>query len=282
MGYKLNQDFLENLFGMIRLNGGSHDHPSPLQALDRLRLIIIGKNLSQQLKRNQNAVNDVTGEEFIMSRLFRNMPMTHDASKPGEEKREDDESSEDENFHMYKKSRTLAEDDGAQYVWGYIARGSMKTHPDIGSYTHENDDNTEKQLNKENYVEDLSHGGLVKSSETFVDVAEQLEAYFNYIHNTGKNAEQPGFRNPKGIKARSIRKMTKKFPEVPNDIIKSFVTKRINIRVRHMKKIMLEQKVHKYKIAKKPLKKPAGQTNQSDERCAVVGKNKKKLKHFIN
>lgn len=54
MGYKLNQDFLENLFAMVRLNGGSHDHPTPLQALDRLRLIILGKSLTSQLKRNQN------------------------------------------------------------------------------------------------------------------------------------------------------------------------------------------------------------------------------------
>lgn len=214
MTYKLNQDFLENLFAMIRLNGGSHDHPSPLQALDRLRLIILGKNLSQQLKRHQNAVNDVTGEEFIMSRLFRNTLSKLDEDK-SIAKNWEDESSEDESFQLFKKDRTLAEDDGAQYVWGYMARGSMKTFPELGTYTYKNEDDLEMGLNKENYVEDLSHGGLVKSSEGFVHVAEQLETYFNYIHNTGKEVDHPGFRNPRDVKTRTLRKMVKQFPEVP-------------------------------------------------------------------
>ncbi|CAI6358180.1 unnamed protein product [Macrosiphum euphorbiae] len=41
---KVNQDALENLFSQLRTRGGLNDHPSPLNALYRLRMIILGKN----------------------------------------------------------------------------------------------------------------------------------------------------------------------------------------------------------------------------------------------
>jgi len=41
---KLNQDSLENLFSQLRSRGGLNDHPTPLDALYRLRMIILGRN----------------------------------------------------------------------------------------------------------------------------------------------------------------------------------------------------------------------------------------------
>jgi hypothetical protein len=42
--YRLNQDVLENFFGVIRAKGGLHDHPDPLEFRYRLRSYILGKN----------------------------------------------------------------------------------------------------------------------------------------------------------------------------------------------------------------------------------------------
>lgn len=42
--HRLNQDVLENLFSQLRSRGGLNDHPAPLNALYRLRMIILGKN----------------------------------------------------------------------------------------------------------------------------------------------------------------------------------------------------------------------------------------------
>lgn len=42
--HRLNQDALENTFSQLRTNGGLNDHPTPLNALYRLRMIILGKN----------------------------------------------------------------------------------------------------------------------------------------------------------------------------------------------------------------------------------------------
>lgn len=42
--YRLNQDVLENFFGVIRAKGGLHDHPTPLEFKYRLRSYILGRN----------------------------------------------------------------------------------------------------------------------------------------------------------------------------------------------------------------------------------------------
>jgi predicted transcriptional regulator len=42
--HRLNQDSLENFFFQIRSRGGSDEHPSPLAAIYRIRMIMLGKN----------------------------------------------------------------------------------------------------------------------------------------------------------------------------------------------------------------------------------------------
>ena len=42
--YRLNQDILENLFGIIRSKGGLHDHPDRHDCKYRLRSYILGYN----------------------------------------------------------------------------------------------------------------------------------------------------------------------------------------------------------------------------------------------
>uniref|UniRef100_A0A182PWN8 Transposable element P transposase n=1 Tax=Anopheles epiroticus TaxID=199890 RepID=A0A182PWN8_9DIPT len=44
--HKLNQDLLENFFSQLRQKGGTYDHPSPLNCLYRIRLMILGKSPS--------------------------------------------------------------------------------------------------------------------------------------------------------------------------------------------------------------------------------------------
>jgi hypothetical protein len=41
--YKLNRDCLENFFFQLRCRG-PNEHPSPLEAMERMRMIILGKN----------------------------------------------------------------------------------------------------------------------------------------------------------------------------------------------------------------------------------------------
>lgn len=41
---RINQDVIENFFGVIRAKGGLHDHPSPVEFKYRLRSYILGRN----------------------------------------------------------------------------------------------------------------------------------------------------------------------------------------------------------------------------------------------
>ncbi|KAG5871337.1 hypothetical protein JTB14_018591 [Gonioctena quinquepunctata] len=40
---KLNQDALESLFGILRTRGGLDDHPTPINLIYRLRMVLLGK-----------------------------------------------------------------------------------------------------------------------------------------------------------------------------------------------------------------------------------------------
>lgn len=284
MGYKVNQDFLENEFAMVRLNGGSHDHPTPLQALDRLKLIILGKNLTNQLKRNQNTSNSPIEEHYIMSCIFENK--NRRSGKP-ETKCADEQftshDEDDENWIYEPKERSLEEQDGVEYAMGYIARSVLKDNPQMGKYTYKIKDSSEEGLNKENYVEDLSSGGLVQPSEDWMTTADQMESLFNHIHNTGDDSASIGFKERKNVKSRTIKILKAKFPDVPDKVIKSYATKRINIRIKRMKKQIDELKVKKFKIINRRKKKFMDQiADESDKRCATVRKNQKKIKHFRN
>lgn len=272
MTFKLNQDFLENLFAMIRLNGGSNDHPSPLEALNRIRLIILGKSLTFPMSVNQNTeVNTDVQEHFVMSQIFRKKK-----EQKSDEAKESDEEDDIDAWTYQPKRRTLEEIDGQQYVYGYMAKSLMKTKEWCGQYTYQIESSPdESATGKENYVEDLSRGGLVQPSEEWTNVADQMEDYFNFIHNRGPYNEEPAFRNSDNIFKRTMYKFSKKFPEVPREMMETFVKKRINIRVRHLKKQIQEKKTHRYKVLKNNKK----QTHTVQK--AVLNKNQKKLKHFL-
>jgi len=66
---KVNQDALENLFSQIRTSGGLNDHPSPLNALYRLRMIILGKNPG--VVSTSSNTTDNNQEEFMVAKTFK-------------------------------------------------------------------------------------------------------------------------------------------------------------------------------------------------------------------
>lgn len=188
---------------------------------------------------------------------------------------------EDDSWNYVPKERSLEEQDGVEYAMGYIARSVLSANPEMGNYTYKIC--SEEGINSENYVEDLSNGGLVQPSEDWMNTANQMESLFNHIHSTGEDSSAIDFKQRRNVKSRTIKMLESKFPNVPHNVIKSYATRRINIRIKRMKKQIDEQKIKKYKIIKRRKNKPNNRiTNQSDERCASVRKNQKKIKHFRN
>jgi len=70
---KINQDALENLFSQVRSRGGLNDHPTPLNALYRLRMIVLGKNPG--ITCNSNTC-DKNNEEFLLSKILKDADIT--------------------------------------------------------------------------------------------------------------------------------------------------------------------------------------------------------------
>lgn len=281
MTHKVNQDCAENEFALVRLNGGTHDHPTPLQALERLRLMILGKGLSKQLKVNQNTQSILIDEDYLVSKVFRKAQLYL-----GQTTDQDEQSSDEEELPwVYEpKTRELEEADGYEYVMGYIAKSQIKTHPNLGNYTYQLEQDCEPGMNKENYIQDLSHGGLVQPSDEWMEIGDQLDSCFNWIHNTGPDANQIGFRNKKNVSKRTFLKLKKRFPQLSDHILKTFTKRRVSIRVRHLKKQMQEKKIQKIKersIKKRVTKNTAIDNSNGDERCAIIRKNSRKMKHFI-
>ena len=271
MTFKLNQDFIENLFAILRLNGGTHDHPSPLQALNRLRLVILGKPMSAQLKSHQNTESTSEREDYLISKIFQQKKTNKGKNQRSVDVELSDEEN-DEPWEYQPRDYTLEEEDGMHYALGYMARGMRKDFPNLGSFTHQLDDgNTES--NKENYVEDLSFGGLTQPSTDWLNTADRLESYFSYLHNSGTDCNEPGFRNPKNVRQRTIQKLKSKFPEVPERIIEGYATRRINIRVKHMQKRLQEKKIKTIKILRRFKQNTANENPETiDLKSAILRK----------
>jgi len=70
--HRLNQDSLESFFSTIRSRRGLHDHPTPLNAMYRIRIIVLGKNpgvvqdkLNIEMEHNRTNV-----EEYLVANVI--------------------------------------------------------------------------------------------------------------------------------------------------------------------------------------------------------------------
>ncbi|XP_046595722.1 uncharacterized protein LOC107225950 [Neodiprion lecontei] len=65
---KLNRDSLENFFSQLRTRGALDDHPAPMNALLRIRMIVLGKNPGI-VQRNTNTV-DIAHDEYVVAKVL--------------------------------------------------------------------------------------------------------------------------------------------------------------------------------------------------------------------
>lgn len=74
--YRLNQDVLENFFGVIRAKGGLHDHPDRLEFMYRLRSYILGRNegsLSNEGNTMVDDTPDIETADNLSSNVYRTL-----------------------------------------------------------------------------------------------------------------------------------------------------------------------------------------------------------------
>lgn len=132
---KVNQDVLENLFSQLRTRGGLNDHPSPLNALYRLRMIILGK--SPGFVSTSSNTNDNNQEEFMMAKTFKQINFqiidnenNGDIKTGSDTDTDNDTSIENESEHLNEMTQ-----DAVEYLAGWIAKKFKIKFPEIGCTT---------------------------------------------------------------------------------------------------------------------------------------------------
>lgn len=160
--YRLNQDVLENFFGVIRAKGGLHDHPDPLEFRYRLRSYILGKNEGSLSAYGNVEIDDTPDlpihEVNLSGRYFSTLNVIN----------------EQEQQLDVMELEGIAYD-GLENLAGYICHKlkeptSSLTSSNQGSYS---------------WVDHLSEGGLSKPSDDFMAEMEQLETIFNQVNSDG-------------------------------------------------------------------------------------------------
>lgn len=262
--HKLNQDALENLFSQLREGGGLNDHPTPLNALYRLRMIILGKpngNLSTNSK-------DQGNEEFIVGKVLRsaklNLSVTNFETNECTAIYQESENTVDGDIETGPSTAAskdvieTTEEDGLHYLAGWIAKKLRKSHPELGNYT------SKVQYNNKilpSWIKHLSFGGLVEPSNEWKNKITELENNFKkYFGN-----EVIHMRNTTRILVNNIKKSV----DVDETILRTFVKQRLFIRINYLNTQKEAEKLRKRKL----------RTALQDD---IQRKNIKKLKKITN
>jgi len=130
---KINHDALENLFSQLRSRGGLNDHPSPLNALFRIRLIILGKNPC--IVSNYSNTADKNVEEFMIAKALQKIDVKINNVKENSEDAESltDTTSENESSNDGDENQHDLELDATEYLAGWVAKKYKLQFPELGS-----------------------------------------------------------------------------------------------------------------------------------------------------
>ncbi|KAF0739316.1 THAP-type domain-containing protein [Aphis craccivora] len=137
---KINQDALENLFSQLRTRGGLNDHPSPLNALHRLRMILLGKNPGISSYSN---TQDKNNEEYVLSTVFKKAEIILNYENDDKEIRTSDtdttseSESLDTSFIKEENNSNEMSKDAIEDLFGWVAKKYRFKYPEIGSTTTE-------------------------------------------------------------------------------------------------------------------------------------------------
>lgn len=247
--HRLNQDVLENFFSQIRTRGGLHDHPSPLNSLHRIRIIILGKNPG--VVRNHANTQTDDSDEYIVARVIKRADITlsdSDFDISGTIDVSDTNISSNSemvsvsNYSIPSECQTVTivdsspsgssfqtvpqcEEDGLQYIAGYVAAKFKDKYPDLGDYTHKLQATHDYCI--PSWVQHLSFGGLVKPSDKWMNNFHKIEKHFIEFHG---NDVQRG----ENVLKRTTEYVPRYISDVPFDVVHTCLRTRLFIRIKYL------------------------------------------------
>lgn len=241
--HRLNQDSLENFFSQLRVRGGFSDHPSPLEAIYRMRMIILGHNPGTL----QSQANTISREEedFIVAKVLRETEILETSSRQTTVSLEIESVSSTSSSSVRTEDRpttSFSEDcgeNGLKYLAGYIAKKFISKFAYLGEFTKPNFDCS---LPAPSWIQQISYGSLVQPSDMFFTEVQRYEKVFRKFHGKKINKN-------KGVINVLSKKIHKKCPNLPLEIIFAFVKQRTFIRINYLNKLykqdVRQKRLHK-------------------------------------
>jgi len=228
MTARLNQDYVENTFGILRGAGGFDMKPDQVQSIRRVRRAIVGKRFNHSLGTNTQSEEDQT---FISSASLKYL-----FSAPAEDfsGTQTNPLSEDMVIHFEEIDANVTvkdvsftdlslyekcEQGGKEYVAGFIAEKLLEKYPELArhysEYTPENS----------MWLRELTEGGLTEPSTLWFSYFCKFEEFFEVMHGYGKVN-----RDPKVVQ-RLADFLNSKYPEIPERAVNLYAKTRTMIRI---------------------------------------------------
>jgi hypothetical protein len=220
---RLNQDCLENLFSQLRSKGGAYDHPTPISALYRIRMLILGRDpgiVTDTTSLNtidsvdcpppDSRINDEESVS-IATMLFNSVP----------ENQLDPSAVNDTS--SIKRTRD-GYDEGLEFVAGWTAFTYKNKYPELSLEKSV----VSEIISSSNWTRMLSNSaGLTHPSNFWMTIAEKMEELFNVKCGASVSYEP-------GIVKSLCCSVQKSFPgfEIPIKPLKTLVRLRVFIRIR--------------------------------------------------
>ncbi|KAL1488481.1 hypothetical protein ABEB36_014949 [Hypothenemus hampei] len=207
---RLNQDVLENFFGVIRAKGGLHDHPNPLEFKYRLRSYVLGKNEGAYSDFSNVEVDDTPDIPLSGSLTIKLKPSFNPPSF-----------NLDENLEELNE----LEYDGLENLAGFICH-KLK-------YSCLQSSSTESS----SWINHLDEGGLSKPSSTFMNTIVELNKVFIEMNGNDGIATGPNFMETLLLRSESIH--------CPDKAKRLFLRSRTFFRIKELNRSMKEKKARR-------------------------------------
>jgi len=243
---RLNQDYIENFFFLIRGIGEFNMNPNPTETMTRLKAIALSQNLRHsQYLCVQNENSDAENQTKLASFLFDleedkidNLGCTENSTLQTLSLNSDTWMAYNSNL-TYKESCELG---GQEYVAGFIASKLVSKHPELVLPM--------KDLERlpKSWTQQLSHGNLTVPIPEWVSQFINMDKAFNVFHQRAELCwtELLPLDPDKNVITRLSAVLSSHFSTLPLKLVKSFAKTRTMIRVSHNNKIIKNQPFYNF------------------------------------
>lgn len=181
----------------------------------------MGKNIAT-IKKNVNTVEE-SNVQFLIAESFKKANV-----KPVDIPDFNEETSSissSDSSHSDAKEKSVSEDDGMEYLAGFMARKFKKLGLDLGKYSY-----LMEETENPSYVQRLSKGGLTVPNSDWLKLCYKIKKYFNSYH------KKKQFKSTDNVKRRVSFLISKKLPDLNIKVIQGFVAGLIKIRCKELNK----------------------------------------------